>query len=348
MSGFRACVRGLATEVKEAELRELASKCGRVTQAEIMLSEFDGSSRGLGYVTMATAEELAKLVRTYHNAMWRGGRKLRIESARPDFRERLRLEREVTEAAERKRRERAMEKRPERPPSKAPLNGMPRPKGNKIYLSETALDTEPPPAETSVGPSEDRHQMEELSRSIASEESLSLSIFHELLSKSDKAKLGDSSFGKISERVDSKKRRISETVDDRNHNDNADSEDARRQWTALRDVFSTAPLQTFAGGLALSFAAAGGRVEHKFNFTSVEPSQPNIGDQPASTEDVTPSPMPGLWTDLDAAIDEGRRFVRDIDVDAVETRWEQNRVALTRSYRRMLRKMQARKRRRTF
>ncbi|KAJ8613601.1 hypothetical protein CTAYLR_006138 [Chrysophaeum taylorii] len=126
----------------------------------------------------------------------------------------------------------------------------------------------------------------------------------------------------------------------------------RHQWAALRDVFKAAPVKTFAGGLSLSFAASGGKIEHKFAFAGLDDDKPpeEPAEEPAEAADQRQpeAAVPSLWANVHAAIDEGERYVREIDVGAIQARWEDQHAALTKSYRRLLRKIQARKRRRTF
>lgn len=351
----RVCVRGLAKEVTEEDLKLLASKCGIVWSVQIMRSEFDGESRGFGFVTMSSHEGLEKFVKTYNKAIWRGGRRLCVEAAKADYRERLREEWKTAEEAKQKRRQRDVDTQQDEKVPLALLNGIPRPTGKKVYLiDQLAVEQD---------------ATDELARAVAAEENLSLSIFRDLLSKEkpeQKSSLSDEAppspehdtcrelvRGVPNETDASLSTSQEPWKDESSMEPGSLTTDNKGQWTALRDVFSAAPVKVFADGLSLSFAASGGQVDHKFSFALAPgpaPSPTPNESQPAALSKQRPTSklQPSLWADLEEAIEEGRRFVRNVDVGAVKESWESKHTTLTRTYRRLSRRVQARKRRRTF
>lgn len=440
---LRVHVGSLAPEVGTEELRELASKCGRVTAVDLLRSDFDGMSRGYGFVNMADEDGVSKLLR-YDNALWRGGRRLRVELARPDYRDRMRLERAQDEPT-------PAETKPSVPPPTVavavPLRGLAPYLGNKIRFedgsqrfevesatctdddaeeqtsvalfgnaaassrstgdpnlpredavthekvdrpsnSSSAINSDTSPSRSNR-PSEERSEDEENvgELSLAAEEEASLAIFRELAGSLDRyqnheeeeeqsarsaAPLEvDDESGRPSAVAAEEERLGGEAASEAVQSDERDG-DGRRQWTALRNVFSAAPVKSFEGGLALSFAASGGVVEHKFNFDALPPvkeSQSHSSSEVAAKEEERLSmALPkeqhaeaqlgeevavahkgsSLWASVDDGVQEGRRAIGETDVAAVEARWNENRAPLRQTYRRILRKMQARKRRRTF
>lgn len=351
----RVCVRGLAKEVTEQDLKSLASKCGTVWSTQIMRSEFDGESRGFGFVTMSSIEELEKFVKTYNKAIWRGGRRLCVEAAKADYRERLREEWKTAEKTKQNRKGQDVDMQANANVTTAPLNGIPGPTGKKIYLIDQ--------------PEVEQDVTDELTRTIAAEEKFSLALFRDLLSEERLEKPSLSNNAPPSAQDDTCDEVLQAFPDElesslstsRELQKDESSEkteslvtaDGKGQWTALRDVFSAAPVKAFADGLSLSFAASGGQVEHKFSF-AIAPG-PAPGPTPRKPQDeALPTPplqsklQPSLWADLEQAIEEGRRFVSNVDVGAIKENWDAKHATLAKTYRRLSRRVQARKRRRTF
>lgn len=62
-------VKNIDDDVKDHELRELFSQCGKITSAKLMLDE-KGVSRGFGFVCFSTPEEANKAVNTFHGKLY--------------------------------------------------------------------------------------------------------------------------------------------------------------------------------------------------------------------------------------------------------------------------------------
>ncbi|XP_055811583.1 polyadenylate-binding protein 7-like [Solanum dulcamara] len=67
--GSNVYVKNIDGDVKDHELRELFSQCGKITSAKLMLDE-KGVSRGFGFVCFSTPEEANKAVNTFHGFMF--------------------------------------------------------------------------------------------------------------------------------------------------------------------------------------------------------------------------------------------------------------------------------------
>ncbi|XP_004246907.1 polyadenylate-binding protein 7 [Solanum lycopersicum] len=66
--GSNVYVKNIDGDVKDHELRELFSRCGKITSAKLMLDE-KGVSRGFGFVCFSRPEEANKAVNTFHGYM---------------------------------------------------------------------------------------------------------------------------------------------------------------------------------------------------------------------------------------------------------------------------------------
>ncbi len=75
-------VGNLAPNVSEADLRDLFSRAGAVTEVELMLDPTSGQSRGYAFVTMATPEVAAAALNVFHSYEL-GGRHIAVTEARP-------------------------------------------------------------------------------------------------------------------------------------------------------------------------------------------------------------------------------------------------------------------------
>jgi RNA recognition motif-containing protein len=75
-------VGNLAPNVSEAELQVLFSQAGAVTAVELMLDASSGQSRGFAFVTMATSELAAAVLRDLHYFEL-GDRQITVTEARP-------------------------------------------------------------------------------------------------------------------------------------------------------------------------------------------------------------------------------------------------------------------------
>jgi RNA recognition motif-containing protein len=78
----RLRVGNLGLEMDLPQLTEIFAEFGTVTTAQIVKSNFDGKSRGFGFVEMSSPEEAAKCVTLLAEAD-RAGRKLVVSEA-PD------------------------------------------------------------------------------------------------------------------------------------------------------------------------------------------------------------------------------------------------------------------------
>ena len=76
-------VGNLAPSISEASVQELFSKQGRVTEVKLMVDHATGSSRGWGFVTMATPEIAATTMKALHSYNV-GGRYITVLEARPE------------------------------------------------------------------------------------------------------------------------------------------------------------------------------------------------------------------------------------------------------------------------
>ncbi|KAG5584200.1 hypothetical protein H5410_044634 [Solanum commersonii] len=67
--GSNVYVKNIDGDVKDHELRELFSQCGKITSAKLMIDE-KGVSRGFGFVCFSRPEEANKAVNTFHGFMF--------------------------------------------------------------------------------------------------------------------------------------------------------------------------------------------------------------------------------------------------------------------------------------
>ena len=65
-----------------AELKELFSPCGEVTEATVIVNKYTGRSKGFGFVTFANKESAKKAIAEM-NEKEVGGRKIGVKSAKP-------------------------------------------------------------------------------------------------------------------------------------------------------------------------------------------------------------------------------------------------------------------------
>src|SRR3990167_6443849 len=75
-------VGGLPYSVQEDALKELFAQAGNVTSAVIIMDKMSGSSKGFGFVEMATAEEAQAAISMFNDQEFEG-RKLTVNEARP-------------------------------------------------------------------------------------------------------------------------------------------------------------------------------------------------------------------------------------------------------------------------
>lgn len=61
-------VKNIDGDIKDHELRELFSQCGKITSVKLMLDE-KGVSRGFGFVCFSTPVEANKAVNTFHGKL---------------------------------------------------------------------------------------------------------------------------------------------------------------------------------------------------------------------------------------------------------------------------------------
>jgi len=75
-------VGGLSWDTKEDALRDLFSKVGQVTSANIITDKYSGKSRGFGFVEMASEDEAKKAIAEL-NGKELDGRTITVNEARP-------------------------------------------------------------------------------------------------------------------------------------------------------------------------------------------------------------------------------------------------------------------------
>jgi len=78
----RLFVGNLAFEVTEADLEDLFSQYGSVTEVHLMLDRASGRSRGFGFVTMTASEGAQAAADALNGKEWQG-RALTVNEARP-------------------------------------------------------------------------------------------------------------------------------------------------------------------------------------------------------------------------------------------------------------------------
>ncbi len=75
-------VGNLSYDTTQADLQDLFSEAGTVTDAALMEDKFTGRSRGFGFITMSSAEEAQKAISLF-NGKDVDGRALTVNEARP-------------------------------------------------------------------------------------------------------------------------------------------------------------------------------------------------------------------------------------------------------------------------
>mmetsp|Transcript_24997 Transcript_24997/g.31376 ORF Transcript_24997/g.31376 Transcript_24997/m.31376 type:complete len:231 (-) Transcript_24997:89-781(-) len=132
------------------------------------------------------------------------------------------------------------------------------------------------------------------------------------------------------------------------YEDKEEKKDApSNQWSALRDVFSPATVTKLGDGkVALSFAASGKQLEHKFDFGDLQdtthtiaideqPSLPTMEVYDENKSDVE------LFHIARLALDEGRRAFLQINLEKIYCHYQEHHAALTVSFKRAKRKARA-------
>ena len=99
MATTRLHVAGLAPNTSADDLRQLFAGVARVARVTIPPPRDPQLPRGYAFVEVKNAADADACVAAYDNATWRGGRKLAVARARPDFKRRRELERDDEEAA---------------------------------------------------------------------------------------------------------------------------------------------------------------------------------------------------------------------------------------------------------
>ena len=79
---LRLYIGNLSPSVTEEDLRLLFSRAGAVTEVQLMLDPATRQSRGFAFVTMATPELAAAVLREFHSYSL-GGRYITVTEARP-------------------------------------------------------------------------------------------------------------------------------------------------------------------------------------------------------------------------------------------------------------------------
>ncbi|GMH26312.1 hypothetical protein Nepgr_028155 [Nepenthes gracilis] len=69
--GSNVYIKNINDDVKDEELRELFSQCGRITSEKLMRDD-KGTSKGFGFVCYSAPEEASKAVTTFHGFMFHG------------------------------------------------------------------------------------------------------------------------------------------------------------------------------------------------------------------------------------------------------------------------------------
>ena len=99
MATTRLHVAGIAPNITADDLRQLFSGVARVAKVTIPPPRDPQLPRGYAFVEVKNAADADACVAAYDNATWRGGRKLAVARARPDFKRRRELEHDDEEAA---------------------------------------------------------------------------------------------------------------------------------------------------------------------------------------------------------------------------------------------------------
>ncbi len=85
MNKFNIYVGNVATSVTEEQLREMFEQHGQVLAVKVIKDRFTGEPRGFAFVEMASPQEGAAAIEKLNGAEV-GGRRLRINEARPQER----------------------------------------------------------------------------------------------------------------------------------------------------------------------------------------------------------------------------------------------------------------------
>jgi len=99
MATTRLHVAGIAPNTTADDLRQLFAGVARVAKVTIPPPRDPQLPRGYAFVEVKNAADADACVAAYDNATWRGGRKLAVARARPDFKRRRELERDDEQAA---------------------------------------------------------------------------------------------------------------------------------------------------------------------------------------------------------------------------------------------------------
>ena len=99
MATTRLHVAGIPPTTTPDDLRQLFAGVARVARVTIPPPRDPQLPRGYAFVEVKNAADADACVAAYDNATWRGGRKLAVARARPDFKRRRELERDDEQAA---------------------------------------------------------------------------------------------------------------------------------------------------------------------------------------------------------------------------------------------------------
>jgi RNA recognition motif-containing protein len=94
----RLRVGNLGLEMDIDQFKQIFSEFGTVTTAQIVMSNFDGKSRGFGFIEMSTPEEAAKCITQFAEAE-HAGRKLAVSEAPDEKKKRTPRAKVATKAA---------------------------------------------------------------------------------------------------------------------------------------------------------------------------------------------------------------------------------------------------------
>lgn len=78
---YRIFVRNLPFSVKSHDLKDYFESCGEITNARVITDKQTGRSRGFGFVTFNSEEQLEKALKLQGNDF--NGREVQIEKAQP-------------------------------------------------------------------------------------------------------------------------------------------------------------------------------------------------------------------------------------------------------------------------
>mgnify|MGYP001597785826 CR=1 FL=1 len=80
--GKRLFVGGLPYQIDDNKLRDLFSQAGAVESAIVVMDRMTRTSKGFGFVEMATEEDAQKAIKALHDSQVEG-RKIAVNEARP-------------------------------------------------------------------------------------------------------------------------------------------------------------------------------------------------------------------------------------------------------------------------